>query len=174
MSSRRCLFVVFAALSAALLLTNFGVIRVRSEAARGRRIAPQGTAKNQQQAATDYDIRQDKSGKEKVSARRERLSAQQKEKTNEMLRLSSGAQEAFVDGVPGLRLVMSDTLKAPESVVSIEGQRFLTRPSNQAHEKIVRDFLGAHAAVYGLTPAEVGQLKKSADYVNPDGNLAWV
>ena len=162
-SSRRCLFVILAAVSAALLLTNFGVIRVRSEGARGTRIAPQGTAQNQQHAATDYDIRRDKSGQEKLSARRERLSAQQKEKTNEMLRLSHGAQEAFVDGLPGLRLVMSDTLKTPESVVRIEGQRFLTRPSSQAHEKIVRDFLGAHAAVYGLTPGEVGQLKKSAD-----------
>src|SRR5262249_4914476 len=108
-SSRRWLFVCFAALTAALLLTNFGAIRVRSEAARRTRIAPQGTANTQRDSAPDYDIRQDKAGQEKLSTRREGLSAAQKQKMDDILRLSSGAQSAFANEQPGLRLVMSDT-----------------------------------------------------------------
>ena len=70
--------------------------------------------------------------------------------------------------------MMGEALKTPESVFSTQGKKFLTKPSKQSREKIVRDFLGANAEMYGLTPREVAQLKKTADYTNPAGNLSWV
>lgn len=164
---RRWLFGLFAAISVVVLVTSFGPRHVWSNAA-------QGTAARQQHGPPDFDIREDKSGQEKLETRRRKRDAKQKERTDELLKSSAAAQEKLAANAPGVRLVMGETLRAPESVMSTQGKKFLTRPSKQSHEKIVRDFLGANAAMYGLTSREVAQLKKIADYTNPAGNLSWV
>ena len=112
--------------------------------------------------------------KTKLEIRRQKRGAKQKERTDEALKGSAVAQERLAANSPGLRLVMGEALKTPESVFSTQGKKFLTKPSKQSREKIVRDFLGANAEMYGLTPREVAQLKKTADYTNPAGNLSWV
>ncbi len=173
-SRRRWLFGFFAAISVVVLVTSFGPTHVWSNAAHGLRNSQAGTAARQQHGAPDFDIRQDKSGQEKLENRRQKISAKQKERAAEALKSSSAAQERLAANLPGLRLVMGDALKTPESVVSIQGKKFLTKPSKQPRERIVKDFLVANSEMYGLTAREVAQLTKIADYTNPAGNLSWV
>ncbi|HEU4712509.1 MAG TPA: M36 family metallopeptidase [Pyrinomonadaceae bacterium] len=90
------------------------------------------------------------------------------------MRRSVVAQERLAN-LPGVRLVMGQALKTPESVMSNgHGKKFLTKPSKQPREKIVKDFLTANAEMYGLTAREVAQLRKVSDYTNPGNNLSWL
>lgn len=167
------MFGVFAALSVAVLVTSFGPMNVSSNVARGPKNSQTGTARKPHGPA-DFDIREDKSRHEKLEKRRGKIGPKQKEGTAETLNRSSVAQQRLVANLPGVRLVMGETTNTPESVVSVHGRRFLTKASKQSREKIVRDFLGANAEMYGLTQREVAQLRKISDYTNPAGNLSWV
>ena len=171
---RRWLFGLFAAISVVLLVTSFGPRHVWSNAANGSKNLQPRTPARQHQGAPDFDIRQDKSGQEKLETRRQKTSEKQKERIAEALRSGSIAQERLAANVPGVRLVTGEALKTPESVVSSKGKKFLTKPSKQPREKIVKDFLAANSEMYGLTAREVAQLRKTADYTNPAGNLSWV
>lgn len=171
---RRLLFVFFAVISLVVLVTSFGPGHVSSNAALGPARFPVRTAVPQHNGPANFDIREDKSGQDKLENRRRKRGAKQKERAEEVLQGSAVAQERLAANLPGVRLVMGEALRTPESVFSTRGKKFLTKPSKQSREKIVRDFLGANAAVYGLTQREVAQLKKTADYTNPAGNLSWV
>ncbi len=168
---RRWLFGLFAAIAVVVLVTSFGPRDVWSNSAS----SPQGPQKRalKHRGLADFDIREDKSGQEKLEVRRKNRDAKHKARTEEMMKSSSAAQEEIAEDLPGMRLVMGESLKAPESVMSNKG-KFLTQASKQPREKIVRDFLGANARMYGLTQREVAQLRKTADYSNPAGNLSWV
>src|SRR5215510_13535774 len=138
---RRGLFGLFAAISVVVLVTSFGPRHVSSNAAHGPGNFQAGTAARQQHGPADFDIREDKSGQEKLENRRRKRDVKQKERTDEMLKGSAVAKERLAANLPGVRLVMGEALKTPVSVMSIEGKKFLTKPSKQSHEKIVRDFL---------------------------------
>lgn len=172
-NKRRLFFGLFAVLSVVVLVTSFGPTHVWSNAAIGPK-AFQETAVRKQHGAANFDIREDKSGKEKLETRRRERGATQKEHTEELLKTSSAAKERLEARSPEVRLVMGEALRTPESVFSTRANKFLTQRSNQSREKIVRDFLGANAEMYGLTQREVAQLKKTGDYTNPAGNLSWV
>jgi hypothetical protein len=76
--------------------------------------------------------------------------------------------------IPNLRVEDNPFGTAPE-IVDLEGSTAaLTESSNEAHEPLVRRFVMENAALYGLTPEQVGQLQVVADYTNPAGNLSWV
>ena len=169
---RRWLFVLFAALSIALVITSFGPIQPWSNAASAP-ARPQ--AVRRQNGPPDFDIREDKSGHEKLESRRRKKGEKQKDHLEETVRRSVVAQERLAAKASGVRLVMGQALKTPESVMSNgHGKKFLTKPSKQSREKIVKDFLTENADMYGLTAREVAQLKKISDYTNPSGNLSWV
>lgn len=169
---RRLLFGIFAAIAVVVLVTSFGPEHVWSNAA--LKSSQTGTAVRKHQGPPNFDIREEKSGQEKLENRRRKRGVKQKDRTDEMLRGSSVARQRLETDLPDVRLVMGHALKTPERVFATRGRKFLTKPSKQSREKIVRDFLGANAAIYGLTQREVAQLKKTADYTNPAGNLSWV
>ena len=169
---RRWLFGLFAAIAVAVLVSSLGTTGVWSNASNSSGNSKTGKP-TRKHGLPNFDIREDKSGQEKLEVRRKKRDAKHKARTEEALKSSSVAQERLANDLPGMRLVMGESLKAPESVMSSRG-KFLTKASKQPHEKIVRDFLGAHAGAYGLTKREVAQLKKTADYSNPAGNLSWV
>ncbi len=171
---RPWLFGLFAAISIVGLVMSFGPRDVSSNASYGPGRFKAGTSARQDHGAPNFDIRHDKSGQERLETRRRKRGAKQKERTEETLKSSSVAQERLAAKLPGVRLVMGESLKTPERVISTQGKRFLTKPSKQSREKIVKDFLGANSEVYGLTAREVAQLRKTADYTNPAGNLSWL
>lgn len=169
---RRWLFALFAALTVALLLTSFGPIQPWSNAASAP-VNPQ--AGRRPNGPPDFDIREDKSGHEKLQTRRGKKGEKQKDRAEETMKRSVVAQERLAAKASGVRLVMGQDSKTPESVMSNgHGKKFLTKPSKQPREKIVKDFLVENAEMYGLTAREVAQLRKVSDYTNPSGNLSWV
>src|SRR5262249_45748021 len=83
--------------------------------------------------------------------------------------------DALRNRVPGLSVENNPATHAPEIVYArSNGPIFLTAPATENHETIVRRFLRENSSLYGLTPAQIEQLKLTADYTNPSGNLSWV
>ncbi len=76
--------------------------------------------------------------------------------------------------IPTLQVESNLTGRFTEIVGVTGARQFLTAPSSEAPEAIVRGFLTEQAALYGLSPAEVKALVKFTDYTNPAGNLSWV
>ena len=86
----------------------------------------------------------------------------------------AAARASLAARVPTLQMELNLAGRVPE-VVGVSGaDRFLTGPSSDAREYIVRGYLAREAAVYGLSPDEMKDLVKFADYTNPAGNLSWV
>jgi hypothetical protein len=84
------------------------------------------------------------------------------------------AKDRLAAEIPGLEVKQSNAGAAEIVGIDPSKKKFLTDPSSEAHEKIVRDFVGRNSALYGLTARQVAQLRKVADYSNPAGNLSWV
>ncbi len=88
---------------------------------------------------------------------------------------NKAARAALVRSVPAL-IVEDSRFEGglPEVVGTGSAGSFLTAPSADAPEVVMRGFLADHAALYGLQTGEVAGLVKFADYANPAGNLSWV
>ncbi len=114
----------------------------------------------------DYDIRDDIAKADVIDRYREKAD---KDKIKEKKEKIARAAER-VDG-EGLAVGFHKHTGAPAVV---GGRRKLTGKSNEPREQIARGFLHRNADLFGLSPNEVARLKKTADYANPSGNLAWV
>jgi hypothetical protein len=124
----------------------------------------------------NYDIRDDESEKARANKEkhRQRLSPGQKEKKANLGQSIRNAKDRLAGQVPGLEVMFSQAGSAEIVGVDPGKKKFLTDPSSEGREKVVREFVGRNAALYGLTARQVAQLKKVADYANPAGNLSWV
>lgn len=136
-----------------------------------------GQAARRQTAHQFYDVREHEPAKAaaKAERRRQKTSKARKDKANRGQEMKE-ARERLARVAPGADVQINEELSLPE-IVGIKhgrGGRFLTTPSTEGHEKVVRGFLGRNASLYGLTARQVAHLKKSADYTNPAGNLSWV
>jgi Fungalysin metallopeptidase (M36) len=124
----------------------------------------------------DYDIRYDASenGQSGQQNYLSRLSASQKQSLSDLHNMMVQAEKKMKDRIPGLKVDYDEALATP-AVVGVDLARgFLTRPSTDRHESIVRTFVSQNSALYALTTKQVGKLTTSADYTNPAGNLSWV
>jgi hypothetical protein len=126
--------------------------------------------------AGNYDIREDESERAQASREkhRQKLSPKQKENKAGLARTMRAARERLAGQVPGLSVRYSKAGSAELVAVEPGKDKFLTNPSADARESIVRGFLRRNAALYNLTAGQVAQLRKVADYSNPEGNLSWV
>ncbi len=100
---------------------------------------------------------------------------EQRDSLGRMRARMSEAESSLRLRAPELTVQYSQALAAPE-IVEARGDHpvFLTSPSVDQHEKILRRFVTQNAGLYGLTRRQIALLKKTADYTNPDGNLSWV
>ena len=131
-----------------------------------------------QPAFENYDIRADKSAE--TNAARADYRAQvaaargagKRAEVNEML---AAGQAKLAARLPALHVEANMFGTAPE-IVGVEAgcKCTLTESSDEAREPLVRRFVAENAALYGLTPAQVADLRVVADYANPAGNLSWV
>lgn len=124
-------------------------------------------------ADDDYDIRDDRS-KANVIERHRLKAGPRNAKIKGKKEKIRAAHQRVKDEVPGIEVTFSEHTGAPEIVGVARGRQKLTAKSKEPREQVARGFLQRNADLYGLTPAEVAQLKKSADYANPSGNVAWV
>ncbi len=125
----------------------------------------------------NFDIRTDKSKpvQAKLAQQRQKLAPQQTARKTARVQSMRRAQEASSQAIPNLDVSVNPLTGGFEIIgVRSAGHSFLTAPSTRPNEMIVREFVSRHAAVYGLTAAQAGQLITTADYANPDGNLAWI
>src|SRR5215216_2054947 len=89
----------------------------------------------------NYDIRDDESENARANKEkhRQKLSPGQKEKKANLGQAMRNAKERLAGQVPGLEVMFSDA--GPAEIVGVDPskKRFLTGPSSEGREKIVRD-----------------------------------
>jgi subtilisin-like proprotein convertase family protein len=97
------------------------------------------------------------------------------------LQKKASAQQAFANAlkhlgetIPGADVIASAHTGGPEVVGVARGRGKLTPGGGENREQVLRKFLLDHADLYGLGPDEIAHLVKTADYMNPAGNLAWL
>src|SRR5262249_46487541 len=73
------------------------------------------------------------------------------------------------------KVTFCNLTNSPEVVVAGGGgHKFLTPPSSQPRESIVRGFINDNADLFGMSPQQVAGLRKTAEYSNPNGKLSWL
>jgi subtilisin-like proprotein convertase family protein len=122
-------------------------------------LTPLSAASKPHDPRADYDIRDDHPRNDRPKEKSEKI---------------RDAAERLKREVPGLAIDFSEHTGVPEIVTVARGRQKLTAKSREPREHIARGFLQRNADLFGLTPNEVAQLKKTADYANPSGNLTWV
>lgn len=98
--------------------------------------------------------------------------------------LTEAARKKMRDGETDLRRRFSslkieygERLQIPE-IVSPDAARsnigeWLTAPANGKRADVLRSFVKQNAELFGLDARQIDALKTTADYANPDGNLAF-
>lgn len=135
-----------------------------------------GMAATQGQGREDYDIRLD-SGKS-ASGLREAFRARAGKRVEADARRAAAIDADLARlraDVPSGTASSAAPGEVPQVIARRPGTRhFLTAPSDRPRVALLRDFLRRYPALYGLQSSQVDALAVEADYVNPDGQLAWV
>ena len=149
-----------------LLPFQFRTAAGNNEAVRGQ---------TQKEGLENYDIRADKNAYEAIAQYRASLNRSAVEVAD--------FREAFVRGenklkerVPNLKVEYNLDIRTPE-VISPEvrlGRAFLTGPASGSRVDILRRFLTENNELIGVSNEQINNLKTTADYTNPDGNLSFV
>jgi extracellular elastinolytic metalloproteinase len=123
----------------------------------------------------NYDIRSERTptAQETLARLLPTLTLERRADLLEVRKAMAEAEKDLARRVPGLDIKHHGNLGGPE-IVGTGGPYFLTPPSSEAPELILRNFLNENADLFGLTTAQMAALEKTTDYANPAGNLAWV
>jgi hypothetical protein len=123
-----------------------------------------------------YDIRENSSeaASQIVNRKKQNFSRMQNDKLKSLGQSMKDAQNRLKSKNSAVEVEWSRETGAPEIVGVLTAKQKLTAPSKAAREDIVRKFIAANSDLYGLTANQVAQLKKTADYANPEGNMSWV
>ena len=122
----------------------------------------------------NYDIRQDKLAIDKLAHFRQSL--------NKNASAIADLRESFVQGektlkrqVPTLKIEYNEDIRTPEVIAPDvkQGRAFLTSPSEVKRAEILRNFAKENNNLIGASDEQINQLKVTADYTNPDGNLSF-
>ncbi|HEV8593185.1 MAG TPA: M36 family metallopeptidase [Pyrinomonadaceae bacterium] len=122
----------------------------------------------------NYDIRTDKASMDKLAAFRaaSNLSAID----------VAAVRDNFVKGesvlrsrVPTLTVEYNADIRTPEVIAPDvkQGRSFLTPPSSDSRIETLRNFVKENNDLVGVTNEQTNELKVTADYTNPDGNLSF-
>jgi subtilisin-like proprotein convertase family protein len=124
----------------------------------------------------NFDVRDDDAKSSQVVKEKhlDRHGSKQKAKKDKVQHEMKQAEKRLARELGDLDVEHSKRTGAPERVAVKQGRGKLTRGANNDREQVLRKFLRDNADLFGLERNEVAHLAKSADYVNPSGNLAWV
>ena len=84
-------------------------------------------------------------------------------------------EDALRQVVPTLKIEYNEDIRTPEVIAPDvqRGRAFLTGASKGKHSETLRKFASDNGSLIGLKADQAGQLKVTADYTNPDGNLSY-
>jgi Fungalysin metallopeptidase (M36)/FG-GAP-like repeat/Fungalysin/Thermolysin Propeptide Motif len=84
-------------------------------------------------------------------------------------------EESLRNRVPTLITEYNEELRIPEVISPSIKQKiaFLTSPSSNKQSEILRSFIEQNNNLFGISDTQASQLKVTADYTNPDGNLSF-
>jgi subtilisin-like proprotein convertase family protein len=128
-------------------------------------------------AITNYDIRTDQTAAARTSVEKFIDDA------GKTAALISGDRKQMIRARQNLRLNSvrvktedNEELQIPEVIAPADplNSRFLSPPASANRAGILRAFLKQNSALFGLQYSQIDDLKTTADYTNPDGNLAFV
>lgn len=122
----------------------------------------------------NYDIRDEERDRQAVMARRGLQNATTQEDRSKLGETMKVAQGRLVKQKSNLDVEWNKKVGAPEIVCVLSAQEKLTGRSSNNRSDIVRQFIADNHDLYGLTLDDVAQLKTTADYTNPRGNISWV
>ena len=123
----------------------------------------------------DYDIRTDKNAAETLLSFRQAA--------NRDAVAIADARDKFVAAeavlrqtVPTLKVEYNQELGNPGLIAPdvLQGRAFLTAPSNENRPEILRQFLLNNSNLIGMRGEQINNLKVTADYTNPNGELSFV
>jgi subtilisin-like proprotein convertase family protein len=141
----------------------------------GREIKGQSAAGNP--GKENFDIRNAASQDEvtRLKSRLKKFSSKQIEKNVQIKQAMMSAKVRKTGSAPGLKAAFSSLINSPE-VVEVRGKdpRLRTSISVQSREDVVRGFIQDNADLFGMSSQQVTNLRKIADYTNPNGRLSWV
>jgi hypothetical protein len=85
------------------------------------------------------------------------------------------AEKSLRNRVPTLITEYNEDMRIPEVISPSIRQKiaFLTSPSSSKHSDILRNFIEQNNNLFGVSDTQASQLKVTADYTNPDGNLSF-
>ena len=77
--------------------------------------------------------------------------------------------------VPTLKIEYNPIQIVPELIAPdvLQGRAVMTEPSAEKRSAILRNFAKSNSDLVGMDDQQIDQLKVTADYANPDGNLAF-
>jgi len=129
---------------------------------------------NQIKSLENYDIRTDKSQSETLINFRQTAGRDAVAVADLHDKFVVG-ENALRQTVPTLKVEYNEDIRTPEVIAPDvnRGRTFLTRPSSVKHSDILRKFASDNDTLIGLKFGQAGQLKVTADYTNPDGNLSY-
>ncbi|MDQ4121911.1 MAG: M36 family metallopeptidase [Acidobacteriota bacterium] len=122
----------------------------------------------------NYDIRTDKNAADTLLSFRQTASRDAV--------IIADSRDKFVAGenqlrrsVPTLKIEYNKELGNPGLISPdvLQGRAFLTAPSSAKRSEILRDFLQDNNHLFGMTGEQISNLKVTADYTNPDGELSF-
>ena len=127
-----------------------------------------------QEKFENYDIRTDKRAFEKIAEFRQsqgKAAAEIADSREEFVR----GEEELKRRVPTVKVEYGAQLHTPELIAPDvkQGRAFLTESSNLKRSEILRRFAKDNNKLLGATDQQLDELKVSAEYSNPDGNLSF-
>lgn len=126
-------------------------------------------------ALENYDIRTDKNAADTL------LKFRRATKKNAVM--IADVRDKFVAGetdlrqeIPTLKIEYNAELGNPGLIAPdvLKGSAFLTSPSSASRAQILRDFLQGNNNLIGMNDEQIDNLKVTADYTNPNGELSFV
>jgi len=159
---------VFLGLATALVFLPF---QFRSQAGN-----PQKKSGNPQVEKLSYfDIRTDKNSVEVLDGFRQAQGRSAVELADQRDAFVSG-EESLKQKVPTLKVEYNKELGNPEVIAPdvYQGAALMTAPSSAKRSEILRNFIKENNALVGLSLEQINNLKVTADYTNPNGELSFV
>ncbi len=122
----------------------------------------------------NYDIRTDKNQIETLMSFRQTAGRNAVSVADARDKFVLG-EETLRTSVPTLKVEYNEDLRTPEVIAPDvnRGGAVLTGASNAKHSDILRRFAADNSSLIGLRGGQAAELKVTADYTNPDGNLSY-
>jgi hypothetical protein len=139
--------------------------------------ASKSALQDKQEFLANYDIRTDKSilAKQTIAKFIEQSGASDSSVAKKRERITH-AIDGIRSKITNLKIELNEDLRIPE-IISPDYARssnLLTPTDKKKRADVLREFLTENTQLVGLSETEINQLKVTADYTNPDGNLSFV